>query len=77
MRPPLANNSHLADKPILVDWLSLLSICEPRGFCPHFLHILENHVAMPVECLDSGKEFPSAADRHKYLIMASYGGLKD
>lgn len=60
---------HLADKPILVDWPSLLAVCKTRGLCPHLLHVLENHVTVPIESLDTGEEFAVVADRDEDLVV--------
>ena len=34
--------------------------------CPHLFHILQDHVAMPVKCLDASQQLPvvAAVDQH-------------
>lgn len=66
---------HLADKPILIHGPSLLALCIPRCLSPHLLHVLEHHVAVPVEGLDSGEELAVVSTRDQDLVVCSHGGL--
>lgn len=58
--PPIPSkelNSHLANKSILVHRSSLLSGTISRRLSPHFLHVLQDHIAMSVESLDTREQF--------------------
>jgi hypothetical protein len=69
--------AHLADEAILVDTSALLSLTVSREFCPHFLDILKDHVAMSVECFYAGEEFAVVATRDDDLVVVADGGLED
>lgn len=71
------NNTHLADKPILIDGSSLLTTRYSWDFCPHFLDILQHHIAMPVEGFDSRQELAVVATRDENLGVRTDSGLKD
>jgi hypothetical protein len=73
----IAAEKHLADEPVLVDLASLLSIRQARGLCPHLFRVLKNHVAVTVECLDTGEQFAVVAARDQNLCARSDGGLED
>lgn len=54
-------------RPYLVDWFGLgLTLSGFGGLSPHLFHIFQNHVAMPVKSLDTGKKFAvvSTIDQH-------------
>ena len=42
-----------------------------RNLCPHFLHILEHHVAVPIERLDSAQQLLviPAVDQHLHSVV--------
>jgi len=55
----IATEKHLWDITILVHWLRLfLSFSCLRHFRPHFLHVLENHVAMSTSKISRVKRKP-------------------
>jgi hypothetical protein len=70
-------NTHLADEAVLVDTSALLSLAVSGKFCPHFLDILKDHVAMSVECFYAGEEFAVVATRDDDLVVVANGGLQD
>lgn len=67
---------HLANESVLVDWSSLLAIAISWYFGPHLLDILENHVAVPVECLDARQQFAVVATRNQNLGMIAHSCLE-
>lgn len=73
--PPL--HSHLANKPILIHRSSLLSSGKSRYFRPHFLHILQHHVAMSVEGLDTCEQLAVVAAGNQDLGVRADGSLED
>ena len=68
---------HFADEPVLVDWPPLLSTRNSRSFRPHFLHVLQDHIAMSIEGLDPGEQFAVVAAGYENLRMRSDGGLEN
>lgn len=62
-------DSHLANEPIFIDWSPLLPAGSPWRLGPHFLHILQHHVAMPIKCFDPCQEFPIVTTRDQDLGM--------
>lgn len=72
----IATNEHLADKSVLVDRFRLfLAFTGLREFGPHLLHVLEDHVAMPVERLHATKQFVivPAVDQDLSLTLHALG----
>ena len=54
----IAPEEHFRDKSVLGDWLRLFLAFATFGCLhPDFFHILQNQVAMSVECLHTGQEF--------------------
>jgi hypothetical protein len=47
------------------------------SFGPHFLNVLEDHIAMAIKGFDSGEKFAIVATGNQDLGMRSNGGLKD
>jgi hypothetical protein len=68
---------HLADKPVLVHWSSLFTVCQSRSLCPHLLHIFQYHVAMSVKCLNARKQLAIVATRNQDLVCVADGRLED
>jgi hypothetical protein len=69
--------SHLANEPILVYRSSLLASTRSWGLGPHLLHVLQDHIAMPIECLHARKQLSVVSARDQNLGVRSNGGLKD
>ena len=67
-------NLHLAHEAILVNTLALAVL---RLLGPHLLHVLENHVAVTVERLDTGEELAVVAAGNQDLCARADGGLQD
>lgn len=68
---------HFTDEAVLINRSSLLpSTC---SWClrPHFLHVLQYHIAMPVECFHTSKQLSVVSARNEDLCVGSNGGLKD
>jgi hypothetical protein len=62
-------HSHLADKPILVDRPSLLSLSISRRLSPHLLDILQYHIAMPIKRLYSCEQLSVVPARDQDLCV--------
>lgn len=63
---------HLGDVAVLVDWLGLLLALAALGdLGPHLLHILQHHVAVPVEGLYAAQELlvVAAVDEHLGVVL--------
>ena len=53
----ISTKKHLVDEPILVDSPTCLAGLVALGLLrPHFLHVLENHVAVSVKGLDASQQ---------------------
>jgi len=53
----VSTQKHLGDESVLVDRLGLLlSLPSLWNLCPHFLHILQHHVTVPVKGLDTPQQ---------------------
>lgn len=70
-------NSHLANETVLVDRSPLLSRAVSWSLGPHLLHILQHHVAMSVEGLDTRKELAVVAAGDQDLGVRADGRLED
>lgn len=70
-------HSHLANKPILVQRSPLLPARQSWRLRPHLLHILQHHIAMPIERLDAGEELAVVAARDQDLGVRAHSGLED
>lgn len=70
-------NSHLANKPVLVHRPALLAGACPRRLCPHLLDILQHHVAVAIESLDTREQLAVVAARDQNLGVRSHGRLED
>lgn len=68
---------HFTNKPIFIHRSPLLPIRLPRDLGPHLLHVLQHHVAMPVEGLHAGQELAVVTARDEDLIVAAYRCLED
>ena len=69
---PRPKHLHLADEAILVNALALAAL----GLLgPHLLHVLEDHVAVSVKCLDTGEELAVVTARDQDLGVRAGGGL--
>lgn len=66
-------NLHLAHEAILVNTLALAVL---RLLGPHLLHVLENHVAVTVERLDTGEELAVVAAGNQDLGVVAGSGLQ-
>ena len=77
MKGRLVKNSHLTDKPILIDRPPLLALRIPRRLRPHLLHVLQHHVGVAVEGLDAREQFAVVAARDQDLGVRADGGLED
>jgi len=80
--PQAENNSvlsqvHLADKSIFVDRFCLLALATFWCFCPHLLHILQYHIAMPVESFDACQQFAIIATANENLRVVLDRLLQD
>ena len=71
------NDPHLADESVLVDRPALLPAGKLGRLGPHLLDILQDHVAVPVECLHPRQQLPVVPYRDQDLGVASDGGLED
>lgn len=69
--------AHLANEAVLVDTSTLLALTVSGELCPHFLDVLEDHVAMSVECFYAGEEFAVVATRDDDLVVVANSGLED
>ena len=65
---------HLADEAILVDTLALTAL---RLLCPHFLDVLQYHVAVSVERLDASEQATVATAGDQDLGVCACGGLEE
>lgn len=72
----VAAKEEFADEAVAVDRLALLSVCVPGSLAPHLLHILQNHVAVAVESLDTCEQFSVVAGGNEDLGVVAHGGLK-
>jgi hypothetical protein len=70
----ISSQEHLADKTVLVHTFTP-SFKAP--LCPHLLDILQHHVAVTVECLDTGEQFAVVATGDQDLTVGASGGLED
>lgn len=70
-------NSHLANKPILINRSPLLPRRQPRRLRPHLLDILKHHIEMSIESLDTAEHLAVVAQRDEDLGMVAHGGLED
>lgn len=52
----VSSEEHLRDEAILCHWALLLAFACSRDFSPHLLHVLQDHVEMPVKELYYYKE---------------------
>lgn len=80
MTPPVQPeqpNSHLANKSILVHRSSLLSGTISRRLSPHLLHILQDHIAMSVESLDTREQFSIVSAGYQDLGVRADSRLED
>jgi hypothetical protein len=68
---------HFADESVFVDSPAFLSGGQSRGLGPHFLHILQHHVAVAIEGFDTRQEFAIVATGDEDLGARAHGGLKD
>lgn len=67
-------NAHLADKAILVHALALA----PLGLLgPDLLDVLEDHVAVAVEGLDTREQFAAISAGDENLGVCAGGGLEE
>ena len=66
-----------ADEAVAVDGLALLSIRVPGRLAPHFLDVLQNHVAVTIEGLDTREQFAVVAGRNEDLGVVAHGGLEE
>ncbi len=71
------SNSHFTDKPILVHRSPLLPTAIPWGLCPHLLHVLEHHVTMPIEGLDTREQLSVVAAGDEDLGVGFHSRLED
>ena len=69
--------AHFADETILVDTSSLLSLAISGKLCPHLLDVLEDHVAVSVECFYAGEQLAVVATRYDDLVVIAHSGLKN
>lgn len=60
---------HLANEPILINRSPLLAITLPRRLRPHLLHVLQNHIAMPIKRLHPRQQLLVIATRDQDLGM--------
>lgn len=67
----VASEEHLADESVLID--ALLSILSTL-LRPHLFDVLEDHVAMSVECFDAGEEFAIISAVDEDLSVVAGGG---
>ena len=64
----ISSQKHFADIPILIDRTSFLrSLASLWNFCPHFLHIFQNHVAVSIKRLYSSQELVIVSAIYQYL----------
>ena len=54
-------NVHLADEAVFVDWPALLSLRIARCLGPHLFDVFQDHIAMAIERLNTGKKFSVVA----------------
>lgn len=73
----VAAQEHFADKSILVDLATKLSVCQPGRFCPHLFCVLQNHVAVTVERLYTGKQLAVIAAGNENLGARANSCLQD
>ena len=61
---------HLGDVAVLVDWLGLLALAALGDLGPHLLHVLQHHVAVPVEGLRTAQQLllVAAVDEHLGVV---------
>lgn len=67
-------NVHLAHEAILVHALPLVTL---RLLGPHFLHVLQYHVAVSVKSLDTGQELTIVAAGDQDLSVCAGSGLQE
>lgn len=71
---PRLKHVHLADEAVLVNTLALAAL----GLLgPHLLHVLEDHVAVSVKCLDTGKQLAVVTAGDQDLGVRTGGGLEE
>lgn len=70
-------NEQLADKPILIDRLALLPVGQLGDLAPHLLDVLQDHVHVSVEGLDTREHLAAAAQRDEDLRVRAHRGLED
>lgn len=75
--PRREHHSHLANESILVHRPAFLALRIQRRLCPHFLDILQHHVAMPIKRLYTCQQFAIVPTRDEDLIVISNSGLQD
>lgn len=73
----VAAEEEFADEAVAVDGLALLSVCVPGSLAPHLLHVLQDHVAVTIESLDTCEQFSVVAGGNEDLGVVAHGGLKE
>lgn len=69
--------SHFTDESILIHRPAFLPSAVPRCLRPHFLHILQHHITVPVKSFDTGQQLAVVAAGDEYLGVGSDGRLED
>lgn len=77
MVPDQYGYPHLADEAVLIDTPALLSLTVSWKLGPHLLDVLEDHVAMSIECFYTSKEFAVVATRDDDLVVVADSSLED
>lgn len=70
-------NAQLRYKAILVDLPSVAAVGQSGSLSPHLFRVLENHVAMTVESLDTCENLAVVSARDQDLCARADGGLED
>jgi hypothetical protein len=73
----VATEEEFADEAVAVDGLALLSIRVPGSLAPHFLHVLQDHVAVAIEGFDACEQFAIVAGGNEDLGVVAHGGLEE
>lgn len=70
----VTTQEHLADEAILVDTLAFTAL---GLLCPHFLDVLQHHVAVAIERLHASEQATVATAGDQDLGVCASGGLEE
>ena len=73
----MEKDSHLTNKPILINCPSRFPLGKPRSLRPHLLDVLEKHIAMAIERFDTGEKLAVVAQGDENFVVRRYRRLQD